>query len=418
MLGDPVAVDLVAEGERTLVQPLQFPLSGVAKGGVAKVVTEADGEGQVFHQIPSRSVQALADRLGDGRHMEDVLNPSANMVVLRGEEDLCLMLEPAEGERVDDRRLIAEVGPPNVLFPRLAPSLIDRFAERVLHLSPPLTNVFSRNHLLPFDPSLGGIEVALIELHPREAPPQGESRHARTPYPHEGVEDKVAGIRRNLHKVTQNLQGLLGRMKRLFNPLLPHTERALDEVVHPLLTEKVPLVPPVPTANHEFTAVEETRPPHLRDRIDLVPDQELKGIEERIQEPVPLPQEVVGCEEEEVSRWVQDPPEGFDPLPGAERAFIPGSQIVVDLLAPSEPDVPGRIGAEVIGGIGEEKVHASIRDLRQKLQAVPVLEGIGSLHGFLLYPTGRGTSIVNKDPPLHPQKIHRVHEKTSNQKTP
>ena len=49
VLGDPVAVDLVAEGERALVQPLQFALSGVAEGGVAEVVTEADGKGQVLH---------------------------------------------------------------------------------------------------------------------------------------------------------------------------------------------------------------------------------------------------------------------------------------------------------------------------------------------------------------------------------
>ena len=70
---------------------IQRPLSGVAEGGVAKVMGEADGLSQVLVE-PQRPGDGAGD-LGD---FQRVGQAGAVEVALRREEDLCFLLEPPE----------------------------------------------------------------------------------------------------------------------------------------------------------------------------------------------------------------------------------------------------------------------------------------------------------------------------------
>ena len=85
----PQALHIVLEAAgRELIQR---PLSGVAEGGVAKVVGEADGLGQVLIE-PQRPGDGAGD-LGD---FQRVGQAGAVEVALRREEDLRFLLEPPE----------------------------------------------------------------------------------------------------------------------------------------------------------------------------------------------------------------------------------------------------------------------------------------------------------------------------------
>jgi hypothetical protein len=87
-----------AVGER-LVECL---LARVAEGGVAEVVTEADRLGEVLVQA-----ECSGDRARDPGGLEGVREARAVMVALRVDEDLRLVLEPAEALRVDDAVAVA-----------------------------------------------------------------------------------------------------------------------------------------------------------------------------------------------------------------------------------------------------------------------------------------------------------------------
>jgi hypothetical protein len=86
-------------------------LSGVAEGWVTEIVPQTHGF-RFFHV----EAQALADRGGDRGDVEGMFDSGANVVVERGEKNLRLALEPPEGERVNDRRLVAKIRPPDVLL--------------------------------------------------------------------------------------------------------------------------------------------------------------------------------------------------------------------------------------------------------------------------------------------------------------
>jgi hypothetical protein len=79
------------------MQQVEAELAGMAERGVAEVVAEGDGLGQVL-------VEPQADRHGPGdlRHLEHMGQAGAVMVAGRGEEDLGLVLEPPEGLGMDD----------------------------------------------------------------------------------------------------------------------------------------------------------------------------------------------------------------------------------------------------------------------------------------------------------------------------
>ena len=77
-------------------------LAGVAEGRVAEVVAEPDRLGQVLVQA-----QRPGDGAGDPAGLQRVGEAGPVVVALGGDEDLGLVLEPAEGLRVDDAVAVA-----------------------------------------------------------------------------------------------------------------------------------------------------------------------------------------------------------------------------------------------------------------------------------------------------------------------
>ena len=96
-------------------------LAGVAEGRVAEVVAEPDRLGQVLVQA-----QRAGHRAGDPAGLERVGEPGPVVVALGGDEDLGLVLEPAEGLGVDDPVAVALER-----RPQRAVGLLDRAPRRV-----------------------------------------------------------------------------------------------------------------------------------------------------------------------------------------------------------------------------------------------------------------------------------------------
>ena len=95
---------LIDVGEAARQDRVQTFFAGVTERGVAQVVPESDGLGQVFVEA-----QGARHRPGDLRDLEGVRQPGAVVVTLRREEDLRLVLEPPEGLGVDDPVAVALV---------------------------------------------------------------------------------------------------------------------------------------------------------------------------------------------------------------------------------------------------------------------------------------------------------------------
>ncbi len=77
-------------------------LAGMAEGRVAEVVRQRQRLGQILVE-PQRAGQ----RAGDLRHLDRVGQARAEMVALVVDEDLRLVLQPAERGRVDDAVAVA-----------------------------------------------------------------------------------------------------------------------------------------------------------------------------------------------------------------------------------------------------------------------------------------------------------------------
>jgi len=100
---DPKAMQLVVEGQTAALGDLvQRLLALVAKGGVAQIVPDGDGAHQVHVQV-----QSLGNGRGHGGDMKLVLQPRAEMIVARTDEDLRLMPAPPESPAMDDARVVS-----------------------------------------------------------------------------------------------------------------------------------------------------------------------------------------------------------------------------------------------------------------------------------------------------------------------
>ncbi len=101
---DPQRVHVVLEPPAAALPQRRVKglLAGVAKGRVAEVVAEPDRLGQVLVE---------AERSGDGASdpagLQGVGEAGPVVVALGGDEDLCLVLEAAEGLGVDDPVAVA-----------------------------------------------------------------------------------------------------------------------------------------------------------------------------------------------------------------------------------------------------------------------------------------------------------------------
>jgi hypothetical protein len=96
-------VFVVAEGASVSLEDVgEGFFSSVAEGGVAEIVAEGDRLGQVF-------IEAESSGYGTGylHHLQGVREACPEVVAIRGDEDLGLVHEPAEGLGVDDAVPIA-----------------------------------------------------------------------------------------------------------------------------------------------------------------------------------------------------------------------------------------------------------------------------------------------------------------------
>ena len=105
-LGDDAqALRIVVEALIGRERLVERPLAGMAERRVAEVVRERQRLRQVLVE-PERA----GDRAGDLRHLQRMGQPGAEMVALVADEDLRLVLQPAEGVGMDDAVAVALEG--------------------------------------------------------------------------------------------------------------------------------------------------------------------------------------------------------------------------------------------------------------------------------------------------------------------
>jgi len=94
---DAQAVHVVFEAAAAAHEPGQFGFPLVTEGGMAEVMGEGDGLGQVGVQL-----QRAGDIPRDGGHFHGMGEPGAEMVAAAVQENLGLVFKPAEGAGMDD----------------------------------------------------------------------------------------------------------------------------------------------------------------------------------------------------------------------------------------------------------------------------------------------------------------------------
>ena len=104
-----VVLEAAGLGVALAQQAVEHVLAGVAERRVPEVVAEGDRLGQVLVEA-----QRAGDAARDLRHLDRVGQARPEVVALVRDEDLRLVLEPAEGARVDDAVAVARVVRPRV----------------------------------------------------------------------------------------------------------------------------------------------------------------------------------------------------------------------------------------------------------------------------------------------------------------
>ena len=99
------SLDVVVEAAPRLHPGLKFVLAGVTEGGMTQVV----GQGDRLGQFPVQP-QGVGQGAGDLADLERMGQAGAVVVTLVGDEDLGLLLQPAEGGGVDDAVAVAGEG--------------------------------------------------------------------------------------------------------------------------------------------------------------------------------------------------------------------------------------------------------------------------------------------------------------------
>ena len=94
---DPQCLGVVVEPAMAGHAFGQCILPRMAEGGVAEIMRESECFGQILVE-PERPGQSA----GDLRHLDRMGQPGAEVVAVRRDEDLRLVLQPAEGRGMDD----------------------------------------------------------------------------------------------------------------------------------------------------------------------------------------------------------------------------------------------------------------------------------------------------------------------------
>lgn len=224
-----------------------------------------------------------------------------------------------------------------------------------------------------------GGEVDRVNLGTQESAVERLAGSARAAHAHEGVEDQVSGLRCDLYNMRQDAERLLRRVQhgsvRAFDAFVAHTDGTLEEIVHLLLRFEVPRVTLVPARREQLTAVEEARLEEVRDRVRLVPDHHLKGVEQGIEGFVITAYEIVAHEDEGVARRLEDAAELRSKLSRVQVNKIPFGQVVVDVRAPAERQVSAAVLRDVVGWIGEDQIDGLVGQRAHHFEAVTIEQG-------------------------------------------
>ena len=119
---DAQRLGVVVEAAIGLHQPVEFALAGMAERRVAEVMGERQGLGQILIEA-----QGTRDRAGDLGHLERMSEPCPVVIALVIDENLRLVLEPAEGRGMDDAIAVPRKGASRRAFGlgnQAAPALI------------------------------------------------------------------------------------------------------------------------------------------------------------------------------------------------------------------------------------------------------------------------------------------------------
>ncbi len=103
-LDDAKALVIVIEAAVGAHEAVEFGFAGMAEGGVAEIVGEGDGLGEVLIEG-----EGPRDGAGDGGDLDGMGEPGAEVIAGAAEEDLGLVLEAAEGAGMDDAGAVALV---------------------------------------------------------------------------------------------------------------------------------------------------------------------------------------------------------------------------------------------------------------------------------------------------------------------
>ena len=113
--------------------------------------------------------------------------------------------------------------------------------------------------------------------------------------------------------------------------------------MHIFLFGKVPSMPFIPDTYYKFAAIKKPRSPELGWRIRFVPDNELKCIEDRVKNLMPLAYQVIAGECKNSTCWFKYSLELVEPFSRIEDGCIPFGNIVVKILSPRHFDVASRV---------------------------------------------------------------------------
>lgn len=99
---DAQRLGIVVEAAMGLQHLVQGVLARMAERRVTEIVNEGDAFGEVLVEL-----EGTRQGAGDLRHFDRVRQPRPIVVAVGSDEDLCLVLQPAKGRRVDDAIAIA-----------------------------------------------------------------------------------------------------------------------------------------------------------------------------------------------------------------------------------------------------------------------------------------------------------------------
>ena len=128
----------------------------------------------------------------------------------------------------------------------------------------------------------------------------------------------------------------------------------------------------IPEADDHFAAVEKAVLKYFRHGIGLVPDKILEGIEFGVKGLMPFTDQVIAGKNKDISIRFYDALELRYKVERIDRLQIPFAEVVVDRASAGQRYISGGILRDIVGRIGQNEIHRTVRDGFDVLQAVAV----------------------------------------------